>query len=101
MTNQATKEERYCRVCGLDQDEEGVRTVSGRATFFICDCCGVEFGYEDALEAGYDPSEYRKEWLFDKQAKWRDKKYKPDNWSLCEQLKQIPDRYKDAWVKIL
>ena len=95
------KSERYCRVCGLDQGEEGVRVKSGQATFNICDCCGVEFGYEDAIEAGYNISSYRLQWLYNNNARWFNIKIKPQNWSLCKQLKNIPKKYQDEWIKLL
>ena len=56
------KSERYCRVCGLDKGEEEVRTKSGRATFNICDCCGVEFGYGDTTIDNV--KDIRKHWIY-------------------------------------
>jgi len=93
-----SKEESYCRVCGLYQGVEGVRTQSGRATYFICDCCGSEFGNDDKEE---NIKECRKKWLYEKDAKWCYPKAQPENWSLCEQLKNIPNKFQDEWLKKL
>jgi hypothetical protein len=52
-----------------------------RASFWICECCGCEYGYTD------HPA-YRERWL-SKGAKWSEEKYKPANWNLEEQLLHI------------
>ena len=93
------KSERYCRVCGLDQGAEEVRTKTGRPTFNICDCCGVEFGYEDTTIDNV--KDIRKHWIYNEKAKWFYLKAKPKNWSLCKQLKNIPEKYQDEWIKLL
>ncbi len=52
-----------CHVCGLVQDEPPWGGDGRTPTFDICDCCGVEFGYEDStLES---VRRYRKAWLED------------------------------------
>ena len=80
-----------CRVCGakqleLPQGEDGLTP-----SYEICDCCGVEFGYEDmninALKR------YREKWL-KKGAVWYREKEKPAVWSLDDQLKNIPEQYR-------
>lgn len=53
--------ERYCRICWLDNIENGVRDELWFPTYFICDCCSVEFWYEDiSMQSILD---YRKYWL--------------------------------------
>lgn len=37
----------FCRVCGLDQDENPWGEDNASPTFDICACCGTEFGYHD------------------------------------------------------
>ena len=81
----------YCRVCGLDQGEPPWGEYGDCPTFGICFCCGVEFGYQDCFPE--DVERYRNEWLA-KGAPWRDPEEKPDNWSLEEQMKNIPDEFK-------
>jgi hypothetical protein len=82
-----------CRVCGLFQGEDHPPWGSdGKCpSFDICECCGVEFGYGDCFLD--DVKRARKEWL-DKGAFWNDPKYRPKNWSLEEQLNNIPEKFK-------
>lgn len=80
-----------CRVCGFDQ---GLRPwgKSGQSpTFEICDCCGVQFGYEDCLESGL--RKFRQKWLANG-ANWFSPEIKPEGWSLEDQMKGIPDQFK-------
>ncbi len=82
-----------CRVCGLDvyyYYYDPPWTPDNIASDDICPCCGVHFGYEDFTLEGM--KEYRKQWL-DKGAKWFVPKEKPENWSLEEQMKNIPKEF--------
>lgn len=36
-----------CRVCGLDQGFKPWGEDDQTPTFDLCNCCGVQFGYED------------------------------------------------------
>jgi hypothetical protein len=78
-----------CRVCGLQQElpwgENGKDP-----SWDICDCCGVEFGYEDCQLTVI--RNYRETWI-QSGAKWRNEKFKSDNWSLEKQLKNIPSQF--------
>ncbi|NWA64104.1 hypothetical protein HX773_24715 [Pantoea sp. B9002] len=80
----------FCRVCGLEQLDPPWGDDGKSATFDICDCCGVEFGYEDATLSGI--KRYREKWLTNG-AKWNITKSIPDNWMLHQQLKNIPEDY--------
>jgi hypothetical protein len=62
----------YCRVCGLEQDFQPWGKDGKTPAFEICGCCGVDFGYQDCSL----------------------KYVKPTNWSLEEQLKNIPKEYR-------
>jgi hypothetical protein len=77
-----------CRVCGYFYGDyiwgEDGRTPS----FEICPCCGTEFGYHDATLDAIKKN--RKQWV-EKGAPWFDEKKKPSQWSLEEQLKNIPE----------
>jgi len=78
-------------VCGLRQEESPWGDDGKTPSFNICDCCGVEFGYEDNnLEA---VKSYRKSWLQDG-AKWFNSKAKPFDWNLKKQTKDIPSDFK-------
>lgn len=76
------KNERICRVCGLKYDNNEVRDEFGEATFNICNCCGVEFGYEDIN------IKYQNYWINELKEEWFSKKYKPNNWDIFEQLRR-------------
>lgn len=80
-----------CRVCGAEQLDPPWGEDGQIPSYDICDCCGVEFGYEDMnLES---IKRYRQKWL-DSGANWFRKKNKSENWSLDRQLQNIPDRYR-------
>lgn len=87
----------YCRVCGLflGKDSQGNDYYPwGKdgtcPTFDICECCGVEFGFGDCFPEAVHKN--RKKWL-EKGNPWRYPEYKPENWSLEEQLKDIPKEF--------
>jgi hypothetical protein len=86
-----SKDRYFCRVCGLKQVSppwgEGGETPS----FEICECCGVEFGYEDSTLAGI--RSYRAGWL-DKGARWFKPRLKPPGWDAAAQLQNVPPEYK-------
>ena len=75
-----------CRVCGWDQGEPPWGEDGKTPTFGICDCCGVEFGYQDALPEA--AAGFRDIWLA-KGAPWRDQAKKSSNWDLSVQLARI------------
>ncbi len=81
----------YCRVCGLDQEELPWGKDGKSPSFAICDCCGVEFGYQDCNKKYV--SKFRNIWL-SSGCNWFGPKKKPVNWSLEEQLKNIPKEFK-------
>ncbi len=80
----------FCRVCGLRQFEPPWGIDNNCPSHDICPCCKVEFGYEDSnLDA---IKEYRIRWL-ESGGDWWLPKEKPANWSLKEQMKNIPLEY--------
>lgn len=84
-------EESYiCRICGLIHTFCPWGEDNLTASFEICDCCGVEFGYEDCNIIAV--KNYRQEWL-DKGAQWFHKEYEPSDWSLDKQLMNIPNKW--------
>lgn len=82
-----------CRVCGLLQSAPPWGANGNEPTFEICDCCGVEFGYEDSTPSS--ASRYRQAWLA-RGSPWFEPKERPANWSLGEQLRHVPLVYPDA-----
>ena len=82
-----------CRICGFEYDDFYPWGEDGNtASFEICDCCGVTFGYEDATNGAIN--KFRKEWI-DNGAKWSDISCKPSEWTLQKALSNIPKEYKD------
>ncbi|GKX55261.1 hypothetical protein SOASR030_13730 [Leminorella grimontii] len=80
-----------CRVCGAAQLEPPWGDDGDSPNYDICDCCGAEFGYEDA---SLDTLKvYRAKWLGNG-ANWNHKKSQPDDWSLEAQLSRIPQEYR-------
>jgi len=78
----------FCHVCGFSLGPDAPWGEDGlNPTFIICDCCGVEFGYEDHLSTGV--KRHRDQWL-SSGAAWHNPKAKPPAWSLDQQLNQIP-----------
>lgn len=79
-----------CRVCGLNQGFEPWENNGERPTHEICNCCGADFGLDDCTAPAV--KQYRAKWLSNG-AKWFCPNEKPANWSLEEQLKNIPKEF--------
>lgn len=75
-----------CPVCGYSELTEPPRNEFGGPSFEICDCCGVQFGYEDISEESI--LNYRDKWI-KCGCKWFSQENIPLGWSLEEQLKNI------------
>ena len=81
----------YCRVCGLYSEELPWGEDGKTPSYDFCYCCGVEFGYEDYIVETVKC--YRNEWI-ENGAKWSEEEFKPENWDLEEQMKNIPERFR-------
>lgn len=81
----------YCRVCGLYNEDPSWGIDESCPTFNICVCCGTEFGYHDFTLIGI--RQQRNIWLRHPD-QWDTPSAKPDDWSLEEQLKNIPEQFK-------
>lgn len=80
-----------CRVCGLYYPDFFPWGETGKdPSHEICDCCGIEFGYEDITAASCRTN--RNVWL-EKGAMWFNVEHKPKDWKLTEQLKNVPSMY--------
>jgi len=75
-----------CRVCGLFHEDAPWGEDGRTPTFNICDCCGVEFGYEDATSKA--ATRFRELWLA-RGARWLKELKRPANWDLSAQLARI------------
>jgi hypothetical protein len=80
-----------CRICGLHRDEPPWGPDGVSPTFEICDCCGVEFGYEDSTLDGV--KRYRQEWVSGG-CEWFVPKAKPDGWTWEQQKGNVPKRFR-------
>ncbi|HEV8103263.1 MAG TPA: hypothetical protein VGP69_05950 [Gaiellaceae bacterium] len=86
----------HCRVCGLEYSAEepedlpwGLDECCPDYTF--CDCCGVEFGYQDFTPFG--ARRFRSSWLEDG-ARWDQPDQMPDGWNIEVQLMGVPEAYR-------
>lgn len=76
-----------CYVCGYPELDELPRGENGKIpSFSICDCCGIQFGYEDTSEENI--RKYREKWI-ETGGEWLIKDARPKNWSMKDQLKNI------------
>lgn len=72
-----------CPVCGYPDLTEPP-FVGGEASFEICPCCGVEFGYQDT---GRTHAQLRKQWI-DSGMPWHSRAQGPStSWDPKEQLR--------------
>lgn len=79
-----------CHVCGYNGLIEAPWSENGKVpSHNICDCCGVEFGYEDCNEGAI--LRYRENWI-NGGCEWFDESQKPINWNLEQQLTNIDIR---------
>ena len=85
------KEILYCRVCGLKYEEPPWGIDDKTPSFEICECCGVEFGYEDGTVTA--AKRYRKKWI-SSGAEWFNRKFQPRDWDLKQQLANVPQAYR-------
>jgi hypothetical protein len=72
-----------CRVCGYVPSEPPWGEDGRTPTYEICDCCGVEYGYEDCTSTAV--ANFRAAWIA-RGAQWFNKRAKPERWQLAEQL---------------
>lgn len=96
-----------CPVCGyifpdgFEPWENGYPWQGGTSSHDICECCGLQFGYEDArAREGQETAEkiykdLRVQWVNSGMKYWRAQNSKlkinqpPDNWDALSQLKAI------------
>jgi hypothetical protein len=83
--------EHHCRVCGLHHLDPPWGDDGKCPTYEICDCCGVEFGYEDATLEGVKKA--RSEWLA-KGSQWFSPEARPSDWDQEAQLRLVPPEFR-------
>lgn len=92
------REHYVCPVCAYPEMEEPDVDEFGCSTFYICPCCGTEFGYTDST---LSHEELRRGWI-ESGAQWFSKvTLPPANWSATDQLRQgeqvMPERNHEQW----
>ena len=76
-----------CPVCGLEFDEEYPWGKDGKtASFDICPCCGVTWGYEDCQPIAR--LNFRKQWI-DNGMIWFNPDRKPKNYNPLLQVSRV------------
>jgi hypothetical protein len=91
MTCSSEDEKHRCRVCGLWHKEPPWGDNCDSPTFFICECCGTEAGYEDNELSAVRKN--RERWLADG-ANCFDPDERPEGWSVEEQFEKVPEKWK-------
>lgn len=81
---------KYCKICGLEQEKFPWGEDGKTPNFDICDCCGVEFGYEDYTLVSLN--KFRQEWL-SSGGIWFEKEAMPENWDMEEQMENVSGEY--------
>jgi len=75
-----------CPVCGYPELDEPPYDDHGCASYNICPCCGVEFGYDDS---NILHSELREKWIINGMKWWSKNISPPVNWDPLHQLKNV------------
>ena len=76
-----------CHVCGAETSTPPWGEDGFTPLYEICQCCGCEFGYNDATYAAIE--HHRQLWLATG-GNWRDPKAKPPDLTREEQITRIP-----------
>lgn len=85
------RDEGCCRVCGYQPGTEPWGEDGTVASFDLCACCGVEFGYQDSLPEG--ARRFRGRWLASG-AQWSDRRIEHDGLRTEERLTRVPAGYR-------
>lgn len=91
MPNKSFSVLKQCRVCGYEFDDLYPWGVDGKTpSFEICDCCGTEFGHDDATLLAI--KQKRAKWI-EGGALWARPQVRPSHWSVETALAKIPHEY--------
>jgi hypothetical protein len=78
-----------CPVCGFDKLVSPPSDEKGNESYDICSCCGFEYGVDDFNYGLVNAFEkYRRDWV-DNGAEWFYPSFRPINWNIDKQLKNI------------
>jgi hypothetical protein len=78
-----------CPVCGFSGLDEPAYDAHGGASFGICPCCGVEFGYDDATRSH---AALRSMWVERGMKWWSRSTPPPPDWDPNVQLRALEKR---------
>ena len=84
-----------CKVCGYKDTILPWGKNGDLPSFEICDCCGVEYGYEDATPSAV--MNYRKQWI-QNGAKWACPEKRPSVWDLEAQLATLYEEHMRGFI---
>ena len=81
-----------CPVCGFDLGF--LPWDNGSASFEICPCCGIQFGYTDVAGGDIEQrillyADWRLDWIKEGMQWDKGRSAPPDNWDPQEQLKNL------------
>lgn len=76
-----------CHVCGHEKEEEPWGQSGNDPNWLICECCGCEYGYEDATPDSV--LAHRQRWI-DSGYQWHEPAERPSNWDCNSQMASIP-----------
>lgn len=73
-----------CTVCGYPSLDEPPVDEYGCASFDICSCCGIQFGYHDACRSH---EELRRKWIAEGIPWHSELVHPPNGWNATDQLR--------------
>lgn len=76
-----------CHICGWELGQPPWGETGTDPTWDICDCCGCEFGYEDATPTS--AGQYRRKWISEG-CNWFKPGARPESWDSEPQLRLVP-----------
>ncbi len=85
---------KLCRVCGCEHEGFPWGEDGQTPSYEFCDCCGIEFGYQDASLAGVRKA--REQWMLKTYA-WDRPERCPPGWAPEAQLSRLKDTEWDPW----
>lgn len=77
-----------CPVCGFEGLDEAPYDAHGSASFGICPCCGIEFGYDDSSRSH---EALRAAWIDRGMRWWSESRKPPVDWDPAAQLRRLDD----------
>lgn len=86
---------KLCRVCGHEHHGYTWGHDGKKPSFEICECCGTEFGNDDATQEGVRRA--REKWM-KAGYPWAQPLRKPHGWTPDLQMSRLEDTRWDPWA---